>query len=232
MAKIGYVFRITPAAELEDAREWMLRYGCVQILEESCDGEPFRPLWKKLLANLERGDELVLTKLSHAIRSSRELPVLLEYCRVKRVRLISILDAIDSGGKLFPATTIRDILEVVGALPEEVAALCGHSRESQSTAIKWEPPIPHTKKQQVKQERERTIVNMYNGGHSIKDIWAVSGYKSRSTIFRILNKYGVELNRRSPHPPLREVVRRERKRRRRERKGVEQGEGCDTGIGD
>ena len=43
-----------------------------------------------------------------------------------------------------------------------------------------------------------TIVNMYNGGHAIDDIWAVNGFKSRSSIFRILKKYGITLNR-GPH---------------------------------
>ena len=36
---------------------------------------------------------------------------------------------------------------------------------------------------------------MYNNGHSIDDIWRVSGFSSRSSVFRILNKYGVSLNR-------------------------------------
>ena len=45
------------------------------------------------------------------------------------------------------------------------------------------------------QERETTIVNMYNGGHAIDDIWSVSGFKSRSSIFRVLKKYGITLNR-------------------------------------
>ncbi|MDO4497891.1 MAG: recombinase family protein, partial [Bacteroidales bacterium] len=49
-----------------------------------------------------------------------------------------------------------------------------------------------------KQEREMTIVNMYNGGHSIDDIWHVSGFRSRSSVFRILNKHGITLNR-GPH---------------------------------
>ena len=39
---------------------------------------------------------------------------------------------------------------------------------------------------------------MYNGGHSIDDIWHQSGFKSSSSVFRILNKYGITLNR-GPH---------------------------------
>ena len=36
---------------------------------------------------------------------------------------------------------------------------------------------------------------MYNNGYSIDDIASVSGFSSRSSIFRILNKYNVDLNR-------------------------------------
>ena len=44
-------------------------------------------------------------------------------------------------------------------------------------------------------EREKTIVDMYNNGYSIDDIWEVSGFNSKSSIWRVLNKYGVYLNR-------------------------------------
>ena len=53
-----------------------------------------------------------------------------------------------------------------------------------------------------KAEREKTIVAMYNNGHSIDDIWKVSGFSSRSSVFRILNKYGVSLNRGKFSGPL------------------------------
>ena len=56
---------------------------------------------------------------------------------------------------------------------------------------------PSKEKNISKAEREKTIVAMYNNGHSIDDIWKVSGFSSRSSVFRILNKYGVSLNRAS-----------------------------------
>lgn len=43
---------------------------------------------------------------------------------------------------------------------------------------------------------------MYNNGHSIDDIWKVSGFNSCSSVFRILNKYGVSLNRGKFSGPL------------------------------
>ncbi|EXY77041.1 serine type site-specific recombinase domain protein [Bacteroides fragilis str. 3988T(B)14] len=36
---------------------------------------------------------------------------------------------------------------------------------------------------------------MYINGHSFDDIWAASGFSSKSSIWRILNKYGVKLDR-------------------------------------
>ena len=43
------------------------------------------------MAALQRGDELVIPKFSNALRGSREL--VLESCRVKVIRIISIQDS-------------------------------------------------------------------------------------------------------------------------------------------
>ena len=51
-------------------------------------------------------------------------------------------------------------------------------------------------------DSERNIVNMYNNNYTIDDIWKVSGFRSRSSVFRILNKYGVKLNRGKFSGPL------------------------------
>ena len=60
---------------------------------------------------------------SNALRGSRELATFLEFCRVKVIRIVSIHDQIDSRNELFPETTPSDVLEMMGALPEEVLAL-------------------------------------------------------------------------------------------------------------
>ncbi|MGL5894763.1 MAG: recombinase family protein, partial [Bacteroidales bacterium] len=53
-----------------------------------------------------------------------------------------------------------------------------------------------------KLERNKMVVNMYKSGHTIDDIWKVSGFKSRSSIFRILNDVGVDLNRGNTKGPI------------------------------
>ena len=65
----------------------------------------------------------MVSKLSNAVRGSRELAALIELCRIKVVRIISIHDKIDTAGELFPETTQSDVMAMVGSLPEETMAL-------------------------------------------------------------------------------------------------------------
>ncbi|HPJ69192.1 MAG TPA: hypothetical protein PLS62_15530, partial [Desulfobacteraceae bacterium] len=50
----------------------------------------------------------------------------------------------------------------------------------------------------LRKDREKTVVKMYKSGKSIDDIWKASGYRSRTSVFRVLARNGVELNR-GPH---------------------------------
>ena len=182
MAKVGYIFEANSYDAFDADKEWMRQYGCVQVVEESVGHETLRPRWKQLMSNLERGDELVMSKFSNAVRGLRELSALIELCRIKVVRIISIHDKIDTDNKLFPDTT-----------PAEVAVL----RKSSDKIIRLQQSIsiPISKKSMSKTERDKKIVDMYNNGYSIRDIWKESGVQSKSTVYSILNKYKVQLNR-------------------------------------
>ena len=57
-------------------------------------------------------------------------------------------------------------------------------------------------KQERKMEQERQIISMYRSNISIDEIWKKSGYASRSSVFRVLNKYGINLNRGKFKGPL------------------------------
>lgn len=173
---------------------------CVQVIEESVKHETLRPKWKQLMSNLERGDELVVSKFSNAVRGLRELAALIELCRIKVVRIISIHDKIDTCNELFADTTPAEVLMMFGALPEEVAVL----RKSSDKIMRLQQSINTsilTKKSLSKAERDKKIVDMYNDGYSIRDIWKESGVRSKSTVYGILNKYRVQLNRKPGRVP-------------------------------
>lgn len=193
MAKVGYIYKANNYDSYESDKEWMLDFGCVQVIEEETDHELMRPQWKQLMNALERGDVLVVSKFSNAVRGLRELSVCIEMCRIKVVRLISIHDRIDTDNELFKETTAADVLGMVGAFPEETSAL----RKSSGHIMQLQQNIkaPKTPKALSRAERERTIVDMYNSGYSIDDIMWISQFNSRSSVFRILNKYNVDLNR-------------------------------------
>lgn len=203
MAKIGYIMAISQYDRLEEDRKWMNDYGCIRIVEESDENERNRPLWKQLMVALQRGDELVISKFSNALRGSRELATFLEFCRVKLIRIISIHDQIDSRNELFPETRPSDVLEMMGALPEEVLALrksAEHVVNLQEKMIVSLPPVSSAKMQKL--DREKTVINLYVAGHPIDEVWRASGFRSRSSVFRILNKHGIKLNRGNHSGPI------------------------------
>ena len=115
----------------------MCQYGCVQVVEESVQHETLRPRWKQLMSNLERGDELVVSKFSNAVRGLRELAALIELCRIKVVRIISIHDKIDSVVSCSRTQQQQEVLTMFGALPEEVAVL----RKSSDKVIRLQQSI-------------------------------------------------------------------------------------------
>ena len=220
MAKIGYIMATAHYDKLEEDRQWMQQYGCVKIVEENDADEKSRPLWKQLMIALERGDELVISKYSNAIRGARELAMFLEFCRVKVIRVISIHDRIDSKNELFPETKPSDVLLMIGSLPDEALVLrksSEHVSKLQERMIVQLPQISTAKEKRM--DREKTVINLYASGHPIEEIWKASGFRSRSSVFRILNKHGIKLNRGKHSGPI---------KKKGERKNNQNSEGNDN----
>ena len=190
MAKVGYVMNYAGYRANTD-KEWMKRFGCNEIMEEQQDYE-LRTEWNKLLYRLNKGDELVVPKLSHVLRETRQLSYLLEYCRLKEIRLISIHDRIDSGNELFPETQMSDILNVVALLPKEAFDIRKSSDAVRKVKSRMRTlsPVDYNRI-----ERKEFVVNMYKSGHLINEIWKASGFRSRSSVFRVLKEAGITLNR-------------------------------------
>lgn len=190
MAKVGYVMNYA-GYRANTEKEWMKRFGCNEIMEEQQDYE-LRTEWNKLLDRLNKGDELVVPKLSHVLRETRQLSYLLEYCRLKEIRLISIHDRIDSGNELFPETQMSDILNVVALLPKEAFDIRKSSDAVRKVKSRMRTlsPVDYNRI-----ERKEFVVNMYKSGHLINEIWKASGFRSRSSVFRVLKEAGITLNR-------------------------------------
>ena len=196
MAKTGYLFLAKGYKAREEDIAWMKEFGCDSIIIEEGIKERLRPQWRKLLTLLKKEDEIVLTRLSNAVRGIRELGAFLDLCRVYKIRIVSIHDRIDTKNELFPETTAGDVLDTISRISEEATKV----RRSEGRIVRnLKSQRKEKTKSALRQDREKMIVNMYKSGHVIDDIWKVSGFKSRTTIFRVLKRNGVELNRR-PSP--------------------------------
>jgi DNA invertase Pin-like site-specific DNA recombinase len=200
MAKIGYIMTAPGYTDYEADAKWMKDFGCIEIIrEELPNGDKARTVWDTLIGRLQVSDTIVIPKLSNALRGVRQLIFFLEFCRMNNIRLISIHDKIDSGNQLFTDTKTSDVLTAIALLPKEANAVrkAGRHVKRVQTQI-----VGMTKKAVAKTERNKRIVNMYLQGFSIDEIFAESGFTSRSSIFRILNNANVELTRGHTRGPL------------------------------
>ena len=192
MAKIGYLPYLPQYAGGTDDRQWMADFGCEDIVEEQSVEGGYRLGWDRLLAAIGKGDTLVISKLAHVVKGARQLSFFLEFCRIKSVRLISLHDGIDSDNELFPETKVSDVLNMVARLPEEANAV----RKMVSHQGKLTKGIKVLSQAAYgRLERKKLVANMYKSGYTIEDIWKASGFRSRSSIFRVLEDAGVELKR-------------------------------------
>ena len=172
---------------------WMENFGCVEIVrEELLSGDKARTQWDSLMARIQFGDTVVIPKLSNALRGARQLVFFLEFCRLMNIRLVSIHDRIDSGNELFPETRTSDVLTAIALLPKEANAIRKSSRHK-SRIKKHIESI--SDKAMCRAERNKRVVNMYLEGFPIDEIFKKSGFRSRSSVFRILNEANVELDR-------------------------------------
>ena len=192
MAKTGYLFLAKGYKAREEDIAWMKEFGCDSIVIEEGIKERLRPQWRKLLTLLKKGDEIVLTRLSNAVRGIRELGAFLDLCRAYRIRIVSIHDRIDTKDELFPDTTAGSVIDTISRISEESTKV----RRSEGRIVRnLKSERKERTKSALKMDREKMIVNMYKSGHAVDDIWKVSGYKSRTSVFRVLRRAGVEPNR-------------------------------------
>jgi hypothetical protein len=178
----------------------MEEFGCVEIVREDLpQNEKSRTLWDSLIGRLQVSDTIVIPKLSNALKGTRQLVFFLEFCRINNIRLVSIHDKIDSFNQLFPDAKTSDVLTAIALLPKEANAI----RKSGQHITRVKKQIANISKKTVgKTERNKRIINMYLQGFTIDEIFAESGFTSKSSIWRILNAANIELTRGHTRGPL------------------------------
>lgn len=177
---------------LESDRQWMTQYGCDPIIEEHQNPTNLRPRWRELLKKFDKGDELVIPKLSTVVSTSSDLAYFLDHCRVERVRIIAFRDKIDSNDELFPSMGTKALFDIIAGIPDEIAAIRNNEKHTATLRRirKYKPGTIVDKR-----KRDKTIVNLYLAGTPVDEIWKASGFRSRSSVFRVLRSNNIQFNR-------------------------------------
>lgn len=183
----GYVL-LDPSNDYQKADiEKMQAVGCEKIFVDDIADEEIRPQYCKMRGGLKCGDEVVLISFRNAVRGARGLASLFEDCRVKKARLISLDDQVDSRNEMFTSSTSQ-LMDAIATLHGDVIAVRMANKRS------------HVKKSEIsgnKVLRNQRCIALYKNGSSIEDIKKETGFSSKSSIFRVLKEAGVKLERRN-----------------------------------
>ena len=104
MAKIGYA-RVSTRGQNDDSQiDELTAYGCEKIFTDTSSGKnAARPELDKALAYLRKGDVLVITRLSRAMRSLKHLLALAGELRERGAGLVVLKQQIDTTPPRGPA---------------------------------------------------------------------------------------------------------------------------------
>ena len=182
MSKIGYTFT-QPTIKTQ---QWFDDYGLDELFTDKSVHERNRPQLKEVCSSLKTGDELIITKFSNAVRSINDAMLLIDLCRLRGARLISVEDEIDTNDILFDIKSTAKFLHLLSSLPGDIIAMRQSLGEEKlhntSTAIS------DKKKERVK--RDYKVISLYLAGHSLEMIMRQTGIK-HSSLYNILKRNGI-----------------------------------------
>ena len=176
MKHIGYINNAQNIDVVNRGLPLLKQHQCHTIYIEDIEDKE-RLAWKRFVSELGEGDVAVFLSFNNAFKSFNELMFFLKLCSGKRVRIISVQDALDSFDELFPHQGTRCILSV----------LAGLSTKNAEEYDDFEAELISEKR------KYRMVINMYNAGYSIREIMSKTGYRGKSNIYRVLHMYNVEL---------------------------------------
>lgn len=182
MTIYGYIHH----SSSDDTVAHMKRLGCQTIFNDSKHDTHCRPQRRQLFTLIEEGDTLVVPRLAHIVGNTMQASLLIDYCSLRSIRLISVEEEIDTRDELFGPLTQENIVRAVCRLPHDVATL----RRSHGARRKIAPDAPPTLTREERDRRDEKALNMYLAGFSISDILKHNRI-GRATLYRMLERHNV-----------------------------------------
>lgn len=177
--KYGYARVSTIAQDLTVQIEELKKEGCEVIFEEKFTGtKTDRPQFKKLLAELQEGDTLVVTKLDRLARNTKEGIEIIESLFEKNVK-VHVLNV----GLLENTTMGRFFLQTLLAVAEmERNLIVERTQEGKALAKQREDFREGRPRKHTKQQIQHALKLLET--HTYKEVEAMTGITKRTLIRR------------------------------------------------
>lgn len=182
MARYGYILHSAEDATVRDIED----SGCCRIFRERRYDTRTRPERRTLLRQIGNNDEIIVPRLCHIVNGCTNLAVLLEYCEVRNIRLISIEDRIDTAGILYDGESDRNIVSAFKTLTSDVAAI---KKENGEKPLQTQSQAQTSAKER-RTQRDSRVISMYLTGLNTGEILRLNNI-SKTTLFRVLRKHGI-----------------------------------------
>lgn len=182
MARYGYILHSADDATVRNIEE----SGCCRIFRECRYDTRTRPERRTLLSQIGDNDEIIVPGLCHIVNGCSNLAVLLEYCEVRNIRLVSIGDRIDTAGILYDGESDRNIVSAFKTLASDVADIKKGNGEK---PLQTQSPVQTSAKER-RTQRDSRVISMYLTGLNTGEILRLNNI-SKTTLFRVLRKHGI-----------------------------------------
>ena len=184
--KKGYA-RVSTVGQNVDRQERQLKeQGCEIIYIDKTSGRTTdRPELKRMLDELEAGDEILVTDLTRVSRSTRDLFKLVDIIRKKGATLKSIKDTWLNTSDENPYS---DFLLTIMAAISELEVNLNKARQAEGIAIAKEKGKYRGSPRKIKPSKIDFAIDLYRkGDHTVKEIIDITGI-SRATFYRRLKE--------------------------------------------
>jgi len=181
-ARIGYARVSTHDQNPDSQRDALEAAGCIKVFTDKASGKlAKRPQWDACLEYLREGDTLVITRLSRAARSLRNLLDVADQLRERGIELVVLKQQIDtttpSGRLVFHIMAAIDEFQrelIVEGTHEGLAAARARGRSG-------------GRKPKLSDDQRRLAREMYDKqDRTVEEIGAALGGVSRQTVYRAL----------------------------------------------
>lgn len=183
MNNIGYINN----TQLNDITsltiDTMKAHGCSYIyIEQPKDKQ--RPEWNTFIDQLSSGDSAVIQSFDNAFRNFNDMVFFIKYCSKMNVRIISLSDKLDTQDELFSGAHTSATLDLICRV---------FGKRDKGALYDLEADVYSDNFQDRKLKRYGLVINMYKAGYSGKEIMERTGYRSKSTIYKILHDYEIRM---------------------------------------